>query len=520
MLWDTSILLWTYAAARTWHLDHLDPVATQERVLMRLLQRASTTRFGRDHGFQSIRSVQDYRSAVPARTYERFWSEYWSAEFPVLSDISWPGLIPFFAETSGTTSGRSKHIPVSSDMINANTGGAADVIVHHCANHPGTRVFGGKIFMLGGSVKLKDLAPGVKSGDLSGIESYALPWWYRPWHYPPPQIEEIENWEDKVVAIAKSILDQDIRVITGVPSWLLVLFDRIAQHSPEKPRELRGYFPNLEVIVHGGINFSLYRRAFEPWLANSNISTREAYAASEGFIAVADRGDAEGLRLCLDGGIFFEFVPVEELSKENPTRHWMANTQVGIDYALLLTSCAGLWSYILGDTIRFLSLSPPRIVITGRTSQMLSAFGEHVLVHEIEEAVTSAAGEIGAQVVDFAVGSCVDASGATQGYHEVIVEFDKHVPEPHKMTKFASELDRQLRGLNADYEAHRTAQHGLGAPRVLATAPGTFYQWLKSRNRLGGQNKVPRILTSSKALEELKTFAASISVHGVPSWHS
>jgi hypothetical protein len=259
------------------------------------------------------------------------------------------------------------------------------------------------------------------------------------------------------------------------------------------------------------VDFGPYRHNLLSRLEGSHAETREAYAASEGFIAVADRGDGEGLRLIVDNGLFFEFVPVEELDRPNPTRHWLGNAEAGVNYAIVLTTCAGLWAYVLGDTAEFVTLSPPRIRITGRTGLMLSAFGEHLIAAEIEAAVSGAADSIGLDVVDYTVGAAVAERKGEQGQHLFIVEFADGPPEAAVQDSFLAELDRRLSQANADYRAHRIETHGLRPPRLIAVAPGAFYRWMRQRGKLGGQHKVPRVISDEGLFADLRRFVAEAS---------
>lgn len=301
----------------------------------------------------------------------------------------------------------------------------------------------------------------------------------------------------------------DIRAVSGTPSWLLILFDRMAQAHPERERRAAGYWPNLELLVHGGVNFAPYRQRFEDVLAGSRAELREVYPASEGFVAVADRGPGEGLRLLVDNGIFFEFVPVQTLDGPNPVRHWVGTLETGVDYAVVLSTNAGLWAYILGDTVRFVDRDPPRLLITGRTSYYLSAFGEHVTGEEIEAAVTGAARDIGAAVTDFSVGALYPQRPGELGGHLYIVEFAEALPDPPRLDAFARAIDSRLCTLNNDYRDHRAAGFGLNPPRIHAVPAGSFAAWMKRRGRLGGQNKVPRVISDPELFQDLRAFTGA-----------
>ena len=474
---------------------------------MRLISKAAHTRFGRDHGFAKISGVKDFQNRVRLRTYEDMWGEYWSRDFPVLTDCSWPRAMPFFALTSGTTTDVNKYIPYSNDMIRSNRRGALDLLTHHLANRPHSRIFGGKTFMLGGSTDLVREAPGVSSGELSGIAAKTVPLWARSRFFPPVQLAASFDWEEKVDMLARASLTEDIRGFAGTPSWMLIFLDKLAAlGGGETQRSLRSY-PNLELIVHGGVNFAPYRRQFEKLCEDTAAELREIYVASEGFIAVADRGSDDGLRMLLDAGIFYEFVPLAELGSTAPKRHWIADAEIGVNYALVLSSCAGAWSYILGDTVTLVDRDPPRLLVTGRTAYSLSAFGEHLIAAEIETAVTAAADAIGSSISDYSVGPIFPEKVGDLGGHQYIVEFLEPDIGSAQLEIFAQILDRQLCETNADYDGHRAAGFGLNPPRVRAVRSGTFAAWMKRRGKLGGQHKVPRIINDPSLLQDLQEFS-------------
>lgn len=500
-------LLKVYTRLRARRLATEDAAAAQRRQLHRLLARARNTRFGRDHGFAGIASVEDYQQAVPLRRWEDFWREYWQPVFPRLTDCTWPGTVPYFAQTSGTTTGITKYIPCTRAMIASNRRATMDLVTHHLVNRPKSRLFAGRNFMLGGSSALTELAPGIWTGDLSGIAGKTVPAWARPFYFPPRHLETIADWEEKIAALAPASLTVDIRALGGTPSWLLLFLQRLAALRPEAGRRLAAFYPNLELLVHGGVSFAPYRSAFAEWLAGSHAETREVYPASEGFIAVADRGDGEGLRLVCDNGLFFEFVPVNELESPNPTRHWVGNLQTGVNYAIVLTTCAGLWAYVVGDTVRFVERDPPRLLVTGRTTYSLSAFGEHLIGEELERGIAAAAAAIGTGVADWSAGALYPAHSGERGGHIFIVEFATAPPDADRLAHFSETLDATLAGLNDDYRVHRSGNFGMRPPLVHPAPVGTFAGWMKRRGKLGGQNKVPRVITDASLLDDLKAFS-------------
>lgn len=503
---DGTPFLKLHARRRGAALNRQDAVAEQERQLIRLVRHAQDTRFGRDHSLAKITSPVEFQARVPLRRYEDMWRDYWQPAFPSLLDCTWPGTIPYFALSSGTTSGTTKYIPCSREMTKANDRAALDVLADHIANRPHSRVLGGKSFMLGGSTELTELAPGIHAGDLSGIAAARMPFWARAYVYPPRELALIADWEKKIQVLARGILNQDIRVIAGTPSWLLIFFERLFALRPERERRLADFFPHLELIIHGGVNFAPYRPQFDALLAGGHAETREVYAASEGFIASADRAPGEGLRLITDNGLFYEFVPLAEIASANPRRHWVANIEPGLDYAIVVTSSAGLWAYIMGDTVKFIEQKPPRLLVTGRTSYTLSSFGEHLTGSEIEDAVSAASSAIGAQIADFAVGSIYPDHKTSRGGHLFLVEFSGPSPTPVDARRFVQILDDVLSRRNDDYRAHRSGGVGLDPPQLRALPRGTFEAWMKSRGQLGGQHKVPRVIADPGLFAALRDF--------------
>jgi len=489
---DATLPLRVYAARRRVARDHLDAIETQTRTLLSLVGRAKTTRFGRDHDFASIRSVADFQARVPLRTYDEMWRDQGAAAFPLFDDLSWPGRVPYFAVSSGTATGRTKYLPVTSAMVRSNRKAGLDVLVDHVTARPRSRIFAGLSFMLGGSTALVEEAPGVFSGDLSGIATKTLPFWIRGRSFPDLSLAVMSDWREKIERLSTAALDRDIRVLTGVPAWVLELLDRMSALRAERGEDPTRPLSNLELFVHGGVDFQPYRERFERRFAGLDVDMREVYPASEGFIAHADRGPGDGMRLHLDHGLFFEFVPVEEVGNDRPTRHWVGDLETGRDYAIVMTTCAGLFAYVLGDVVRFVDRKVPRLLVSGRLGRGLSLFGEHLIGAEIEAAVARAASVIGAEVTDFSVGPLfADENGGRDG-HLFVVEFVSH---PDGIERFASIIDDELCRLNDDYRSHRTEDVGIAPPLVRVAPPGSFAAWMRARGREGGQHKVPRAIS-------------------------
>ena len=491
---DATPLMKLYARRRLGRIRSVPPAEAQAGELRRLLHWARDTAFGKAHGFGSIRTVEDFRSAVPVRSYEDYWRDWWAKPFPVHENVTSPGRTPYFAVTSGTTSGKTKYIPVTREMVASNKRAALDVVVHHLNNHPDSHPLGGKTFMMGGSTDLVAEADGVFSGDLSGIATATQSLWTRPFAYPPTDVALWEDWERKLDRFARDAFEEKITIWTGTPSWMLILLDRMREIADGRP-----LFPHLDLLVHGGVSWELYADRFAGFLAETGARTREVYPASEAFIAVADRDYADGLRLIADNGIFFEFIPLEELGSENPTRHWTGTIETGVDYAVVVSSNAGLYAYLIGDTVRFLDRDGPRLRITGRTSYMLSAFGEHLLGSEIESAVHDAAGEQDANVVEFTVGPVLHTGKGGRGGHIYLIETESSV-DPRLL---AERIDARLHDTNDDYAAHRAEGTGMEPPRVVPVEPGGFERWMASQGKSGGQHKVPRVMSDPDRFQRM-----------------
>lgn len=497
-----------FANHRSRALKKMRPDEAQERQLLWLLDRAKDTRFGKDHGFSRIRTVADFQKAVPVNSYESFWEAWFKPFFPILQDTTWPGKVRFFAVSSGTSSGATKYIPLTNDMLASNKKAGLDLLVYHLEHFPDSSIFGGINFFLGGSTELVEQAPRIFSGDLSGIVAKTLPWWAQARYFPPRDLALLSDWEKKIDLFARKAPLDEIRLLSGVPAWLLLFIDRLKKVYPHRGSRLHDFFPRLETLVHGGVNFTPYRKQFEDLLEGSRAKLREVYPATEGFVAIADRGPGEGLRLCLDTGIFFEFIPVEELDAPNPTRHWVKNIQTGVNYAVIMSTCAGLWGYKIGDTVRFTETDPPRLLVTGRTSYMMSAFGEHLIGEEIENAIADAAAAISKAVSDYSVGALFPSSASETGGHLFVVEFAEGVPSPAEIEVFRNSLDEGL-CRNDDYKAHRSGGFGLRMPEVMVVKRGRFSEWMKSRGKLGGQHKVPRIINDQQLFKGLLAFMTS-----------
>jgi hypothetical protein len=491
-----------YAKRRVGQLDTLNSVRVQEQTLSRLVRKARHTAFGRDHEFATLATVAAYQNAVPLRGYDEFWAGYWRDRFPVLRGATWPSAIPYLALSSGTTTGSTKYIPVSAAMNASNRRAALTTLALHLSAYPNTPLFAGRIFFLGGSTDMNELrAPGrrdvVRSGDLSGIAALEVSRFLRPYTFPPLEIALDDDWDRKLDRLARESVNLPITVVSGVPSWLLVLFERVKSVAGKS--RITEVWPDLKLIVHGGTKFDPYRVLFQQEFSGGDVRFLETYPSSEGFIAAEDPRYGL-LRLVPDHGIFFEFVPMGELNSTRPTRHTVAQVEPGVQYAVAVTTCAGLWSYVLGDTVCFEKRDPPLLRFTGRTRYFLSAFGEHLISEEIERAVAEAAAATSSSVCDFHVGPQFPTNSHSVGHHRYLVEF---VDSPADLVEFGRRIDIALARLNEDYRAHRKDDLTMGPPEIVAMPRGAFADWLRSRGQLGGQHKVARMDNSGHLTQQL-----------------
>jgi hypothetical protein len=498
-----------YSRRRVRRLDALAIAETQEATLLKLVRRAQGTRFGRDHCFATIGNIRDYQRQVLLRDYDVLWKDYWQPAFPRLRNITWPETIQYFALSSGTTTGTTKYLPVSRQLVASNKRAGLTSLAWFMAARPHARLFGGKLFLLGGSTDLTPpdpSCPGILGGDLSGILAREVPAVLRPFQFPPLDIALLRDWERKLDLLAERSAALPITFVSGIPSWLLVLFERLQQVTGKSC--IADIWPTLQVVVHGGTSFEPYRSLFHQVIGNDDVQFLETYASSEGFLASEDPR-YRLMRLIPDHDIFYEFVPVDELGRDKPTRHTVADIVPGVQYAVVLTTCAGLWSYLIGDTVCFERRDPPLLRFTGRTRQFLSAFGEHLIGEEVERAIAQAATATGAAVTDFHVGPLFPESPRDPGRHRYLVEF---ATPPLDLGGFVSELDTALCRSNEDYQAHRVGDLTMLEPEVVPVRRGGFADWLRSRGQLGGQHKLPRLDNSGRLTQDL---AAWLGSHGL-----
>ena len=470
------------------------PFQVQEEWFHKLLYSASNTEWGKRFEFYSIKTVDEYRNRIPVQDYESL-KEYIVRTKNGEQNILWPTEIKWFAKSSGTTSDKSKFIPVSRESLEeCHFRGGKDMLSIYCHNYPETKLFSGKGLMIGGSRKIDPINETSYSGDLSAILINELPLWTQWFRTPDLSIALMDEWEAKIEKIAESTINEDVTNILGVPSWTLLLIKHIFERTGKN--NLLDIWPNLELFMHGGVSFVPYREQFKKLIPSDQMHYLETYNASEGFFGIQDNSDGLGMLLMLDYGIFYEFIPLEEVGKKFPKTLTLSEVQINTDYALVISTNGGLWRYNVGDTIQFTTLMPYRIKVSGRTQCFINAFGEELMVHN---AIEDASLQTNALVKEYTAAPLFISEKET-GAHEWFIEFEKM---PNDLEMFSKILDESLKKVNSDYEAKRHKNMALKAPIVKVVPNGTFYNWLKLKGKLGGQNKIPRLSNDRKIVEEI-----------------
>ncbi|NHF59071.1 GH3 auxin-responsive promoter family protein [Flavobacteriaceae bacterium TP-CH-4] len=474
-----------------------DPLGTQERVFKKLLQTAKTTKFGKDHDFEGIRSHADFVAKVPIRDYEEL-KPYIEQVVAGNRDILWPGTPIYFAKTSGTTSG-AKYIPITKTSIKHQVDASRNAILSYIHETGNASFVDGKMIFLQGSPELTE-KNGIKLGRLSGISAHYVPNYLQRNRLPSWETNCIDDWETKVDAIVEETIDQDMTVIAGIPSWVQMYFEKLNTRSGRKVGEL---FKNFQLFIYGGVNYEPYRAKFED-LIGRKVDSIELFPASEGFFAYQDSQKEKGMLLLLNSGIFYEFVKADEFFEENPVRITLKDVELHVNYVMIISTDAGLWAYNLGDTVRFISLEPYKIVVSGRVKHFISAFGEHVIAKEVEEAMQRAIAETDAQVNEFTVAPQITTETGELPYHEWLIEFQK---EPSDMPRFITILDAALQEQNS-YYYDLIAGSILQTLKITPIKQGGFLEYMKSIGKLGGQNKVQRLSNDRKVADVLVEYKA------------
>lgn len=475
----------------------LNPIDTQKQVFNHIVGSAQFTEYGKKYGFEHINSISEFKKNVPVNDYDSL-KPYIERILQGEQNLLWPSQISWFAKSSGTTSDKSKFIPISKESLDDNHFKAGkDVFALYFRQFPQSTFMSGKCLVIGGSHQINQLSADSFYGDLSAVMLQNLPLYGQMVRTPDLSIALMAEWEEKIEKIARTTINEDVTYIAGVPTWTIVLIKRILEITGAN--NLLEVWPNLEVYVHGGVSFKPYRRQFEEYIPSEQMHYVETYNASEGFFAAQDDIDRDDMLLFLNHGIYYEFMPLEEYGKEQPETLSLREVELSKNYALVLNTNGGLWRYIVGDTIQFTSANPYRIKVTGRLKHFINAFGEEVIVDNTDNAIAEACRQTGAVVNDYTAAP-VYMTGESNGAHEWIIEFE-HLPCPLEV--FTEKMDKALQSINSDYEAKRHKDIALRMPVVHRMPAGGFNKWLKDKGKLGGQHKVPRLSNERKYLEEI-----------------
>ena len=499
-----SVLNQIISWANTKRLHEIDlfkkyPFEVQNDIFNSLIKKAKNTEWGKFYNYKSIikKGISEYQKNVPLSYYEdlkRHIERVRKGEKKILwnTDIEW------FAKSSGTTSDKSKFIPVSSEALEeCHFRGGKDIIAIYQNNYPNNNVFKGRALVIGGSQQINSFNNDIYYGDLSAVLVKNLPFWASMYRTPSKNITLMDEWEKKIDLIAEKTISKNITNMSGVPSWSLVLLKKVLEITGKD--NIIDVWPNLELFVHGGVSFTPYKEQYKKIIRSDKMKYFETYNASEGFFALQDEPDKTDLLLMLDLGIFYEFIPMDEIDKKKPKAITLQDVKLNKNYAIVISTNAGLWRYIIGDTVIFTSLKPFKIKITGRTKHFINAFGEELIINNAEDALTKACDSTKAEIREYTAAPIYMSENKTGG-HQWLVEFSK---EPDNIRKFAEILDETLKSVNSDYEAKRHKNMTLAFPDVIVAKKGVFYKWLKNKNKLGGQNKIPRLANHREYIDEL-----------------
>ena len=474
------------------------PFEVQDEVFQNLIEKGTNTEYGTIHNFSSIKSYADFNKQVPLNDYNTL-KPYIDRLFKNEQNVLWSSDVKWFAQSSGTVGHKSKFIPVSKESLHGcHYKGGKDLLSLYYNQIPDRKLYKGKHLILGGSAKINYLNTDSYFGDLSAIILKNMPWWAELRRTPAKEIALMSEWEEKLEKLARSTLKEDVYILAGVPSWTLVLCQRILEITGKS--HLREVWPNLELFMHGGVSFDPYREQFKKLIPFDDMNYVETYNASEGFFGIQDDFDINELLLMLDYGVFYEFIPMDSFDGLNSkTVVSLKDVEIGKNYALVITTNAGMWRYIIGDTIKFTSSTPYRFKISGRTKSYINAFGEELIVENAEKAIAETCLKTDAQVREFTAAPIFMEVGQ-KGGHEWLIEYSKL---PEDLLAFTHILDGELKNLNSDYEAKRSGDLSLQMPIIHALEKGTFDQWLKQKGKLGGQNKIPRLMNDRGIVDEV-----------------
>ncbi len=496
-----SVVTW-FLKQRVSQIDYFkeNPHQAQNDLLLSLVEKAKNTEWGKKYDFDTIKDVKTFQERLPVQDYEQL-KIYVERLRKGEHNLLWPTEIKWFAKSSGTTSDKSKFIPVSPEALeDCHMKGGKDMLSLYCNNRPDTEIFAGKGLVMGGSHSVSEFSSNSYFGDISAILVQNFPFWAELMRTPNISIALMDDWEQKLDKIANATITENVTNLSGVPSWNLMLLKKVIEITGRK--NILEVWPNLELFIHGGVSFAPYREQFKKLIPSDQMWYMETYNASEGFFGIQDQAHSDEMLLMLDYGIFYEFIPSGELESENPRVLTLDQVETDTNYALVITTNAGLWRYMIGDTIQFTSTSPYRIQISGRTKNFINAFGEEVIVDNAEKALDAACKATGAVISEYTAAP-VFLEDNDSASHEYLIEFEK---EPEDLNRFITVLDKKLQDINSDYEAKRTADILLKKPKIKSVPKDTFFKWLKSKGKVGGQNKVPRLFNNRKYVDEILEF--------------
>jgi len=483
-----------------------DSIRLQEAILQRLLRQSRKTSFGRAHGFECIANKTDFINQIPIQEYEAFVPSITEA-MDGKSDVLWPGLTKWFAKSSGTTSNQSKFLPISKDMLRKNLVPAGwDALCVYYQERPDAQLFAEKSLIYGGSLYEHSSTSQTKIGDVSAIMIDHIPKVAKPFCVPEQAIALEPDWEKKLTLMANAIVNENITMMSGVPTWNVVLFKHLLDLTGKN--HIQELWPELQLYLHGGVSFEPYRKQFKEFLPNK-MDYLEVYNASEGYFGLQDQIGRDDMLLLTDNGVYFEFLPFGELKSHQPKTVTLEDIQIGKKYAIVISTCAGLWRYLVGDTIEFTSRDPYHFRIIGRTNQHINVFGEELMISNVDKAITEACQATNASVCEFTVAP-IFLDRYNKGGHEWIIEFYQH---PDSLKAFSEQLDQSLQRCNHDYAAKRYKGMALQAPVVRTVDKGSFHGWMKSRGKLGGQHKVPRLSNERNFIEEFLCYITDTNAY-------
>lgn len=493
-----SLVTW-YLRKRIPNIERfmMHPFEVQQELFGHLIETAKDTEWGKKYDYKSIRSVNDFKQRVPVGNYETL-TPYIDRMFKGEQNVLWPSEVKWFAKSSGTTAAKSKFIPVTFESLEeCHFQGGKDALLFYHLSNPDSKIFDGKGLIMGGSHQINRANTDSYFGDLSAVMMQNMPFWAQYFRTPHLEIAIMDNWDEKIEKMVAATRNEDVTNISGVPTWTLVLIEKLFEVTGKQ--NLTDIWPNLELYIHGGVSFEPYRDRFKKLIRSSQVSYLETYNASEGFLGIQESMKREDMLLMLDYGIFYEFMPMSEYGKEFPETVGLDEVEKGVNYALVISTNAGLWRYIIGDTIKFTDVNPFRFKITGRTKHFINAFGEELVIENADYAISSACKKMNVSITDYTAAPVMFEKHSI-GTHEWVIEFDE---VPTSIDHFRDELDLQLKSVNSDYEAKRFKDIAMIKPIVKAVPKGTFHAWLKRSGKLGGQHKVPRLSNNRQYIDDI-----------------